>query len=63
MTLEKEREGGVDRTDTRLPNLQNEFAQLVVMQVGKPLILVLVNGGQVAIDELVDGTCGNCRGI
>jgi hypothetical protein len=34
------------------------------MQVDKPVIVVLVNGGQVAIDEPVNGTSGNsCRGI
>lgn len=53
ITKGQEREG-LDRTDTRLPGLQNDFAQQV-LQVGKPVILVLVNGGQVAIDELVDG--------
>lgn len=52
ITKEQEREG-LDRTDTRLPGLQEDFAQLV-FGIGKPVILVLVNGGQVSLDNLVD---------
>lgn len=55
ITKAQEREG-TDRTDTRLPGLQESFAQQV-FAVGKPVILVLVNGGQVALDNLVDGPC------
>ena len=53
ITKAQEREGH-DRTDTRLPGLQESFAQQV-LSTGKPVVLVLVNGGQVALDNLVDG--------
>jgi hypothetical protein len=45
---------GVDRTDTALPGVQEEFAQAVIA-LGKPVLLVLCNGGALAIDNLVDG--------
>jgi len=51
ITKAQEREG-LDRTDTRLPGLQEDFAHQV-FELGKPIILVLVNGGQVALDNLV----------
>eukprot|EP00299_Pterocystis_sp_00344_P008133 c2962_g1_i1.p1 GENE.c2962_g1_i1~~c2962_g1_i1.p1 ORF type:complete len:853 (-),score=180.57 c2962_g1_i1:68-2626(-) len=50
-TIEQE---GVDRTDTRLPGIQEPFAELV-MGMGKPTVLVLVNGGALAIDNLISG--------
>lgn len=53
ITKAQEREG-IDRTDTRLPGMQESFAQHV-FAVGKPVVLVLVNGGQVALDNLVEG--------
>jgi beta-glucosidase-like glycosyl hydrolase len=51
ITKDQEREN-VDRVDTALPGLQNHFAQRV-FAIGTPVVLVLVNGGQVAIDDLV----------
>ncbi|KAL3920064.1 MAG: hypothetical protein SGILL_003446, partial [Bacillariaceae sp.] len=42
-----------DRVDTALPGLQESFA-LQILKIGKPVVLVLVNGGQVAIDNLVE---------
>ena len=48
-TIEHE---GVDRTDTALPGLQSSFAQQV-LALGKPTILILCNGGPLAIDELL----------
>lgn len=45
---------GVDRTDTALPGLQESFA-LSILKLGKPVILILVNGGALAIDNLVNG--------
>jgi beta-D-xylosidase 4 len=52
ITKQQEQEGG-DRNDTALPGLQEYFARQV-FQLNKPVVLVLVNGGQVAIDALVD---------
>ena len=40
--------------DTALPGLQESFAQQV-LGLGKPVILVLVNGGALAIDNLISG--------
>jgi beta-D-xylosidase 4 len=51
ITKDQEHEG-MDRQDTSLPGIQEEFAQLV-FDLGKPVVLVLVNGGQVALDNLV----------
>lgn len=48
-TIEHE---GVDRTDTALPGLQEAFAQQV-FAANKRVVLVLVNGGPLAIDNLV----------
>jgi len=45
---------GLDREDTALPGVQEEFAQ-AVLATGAPTIMVLVNGGTLAIDNLVDG--------
>ena len=50
-TIEHE---GVDRTSITLPGLQEPFAQQV-LALGKPTVLVLVNGGEVAIDTLMSG--------
>ena len=47
-----EREG-TDRTDTALPGEQEPFAKQV-LALGKPTVLVLVNGGALAIDGLLD---------
>lgn len=43
---------GHDRPDTNLPGLQEAFA-LRVLELGKPTVLVLVNGGTLSIDSLV----------
>eukprot|EP01126_Amoeba_proteus_P002860 TRINITY_DN10928_c0_g1_i7.p1 TRINITY_DN10928_c0_g1~~TRINITY_DN10928_c0_g1_i7.p1 ORF type:complete len:672 (+),score=96.86 TRINITY_DN10928_c0_g1_i7:1352-3367(+) len=48
-TIEHE---GVDRVDTALPGLQELFA-LQVLAVGKPVVLILCNGGALAIDNLI----------
>ena len=49
---------GIDRPDINLPGLQSSFAQQV-LALGKPTLLVLSNGGAVAIDELIE----RCDGI
>lgn len=54
ITKQQEREG-VDRKDTALPGAQEEFARQV-FATGKPVVTVFVNGGQVAMDDLVDGS-------
>ena len=41
-----------DRPDTALPGLQSPFA-LRVLALGKPTVMVLINGGALAIDELL----------
>ena len=43
---------GIDRTNITLPGLQEKFA-LAVFDIGKPTVIVLVNGGVVAIDNLI----------
>ena len=48
-----EREG-IDRTDTALPGVQEKLA-LEVLATGKPVVLMLANGGTLAIDNLIDG--------
>ena len=48
---EQEHEG-VDRKDTLLPGIQSKFAQKI-LALGKPTVVILVNGGIVSIDELV----------
>jgi beta-D-xylosidase 4 len=53
ITKDQEHEG-VDRIDTALPGQQALLAE-TILALGKPVVLVLVNGGQVAIDNLVDG--------
>ena len=45
---------GHDRSDTALPGIQSDFAKQV-LALGKPTVLVLTNGGQIAFDELMDG--------
>ena len=52
ITKDEEHEG-IDRDDIFLPGLQESFA-IRVLEVGKPIVMVLVNGGQVAIDNLVE---------
>ncbi len=42
----------LDRTDTALPGLQEPFA-LDVLALHKPVVIVLTNGGALAIDNLV----------
>lgn len=42
----------LDRTDTALPGLQEEFAKQV-LALNKPTILVITNGGALAIDTLM----------
>jgi hypothetical protein len=42
----------LDRTDTALPGLQEPFA-LDVLALNKPVVIVLTNGGALAIDNLV----------
>ncbi|GMH47864.1 hypothetical protein TL16_g00169 [Triparma laevis f. inornata] len=44
---------GQDRDDTALPGVQEDFA-LKVLALGKPVVMVMVNGGGLAIDNLVD---------
>jgi len=43
---------GIDRTMISLPGLQEKFA-LAVLATGKPVVIVLINGGIVSIDNLV----------
>ena len=51
--IDKSIEGeGTDRADITLPGLQSEFAELV-LALRKPTLLVLTNGGTLAIDSLV----------
>lgn len=45
---------GHDRPHTRLPGLQEAFAR-AILALGKPTILVLVNGGIVSFDNLLLG--------
>ena len=52
---------GIDRTDLLLPGLQESFAQQV-LALGKPTVLILANGGQLAIDSLVATGGGNITG-
>jgi len=52
--MDQERET-VDREDIALPGLQEWFA-LRVLALGKPTILILINGGMIAIDSLVAPT-------
>jgi len=51
-TKDQEREGK-DREDTKLPGNQEMFAHNV-FRLKKPTVLVLVNGGQIALDNLVE---------
>ena len=45
---------GIDRQSIELPGLQASFAK-AVFALGKPTVLVLTNGGPLAIDDLIDG--------
>ena len=51
-----EREG-TDRSDTALPGLQEPFAHQV-LALNKPTVLVLTNGGALAIDSLANPRAG-----
>ena len=53
---------GKDRTDTKLPGVQEQFAQQV-LALGKPTVLVLVNGGIVSIDKFVGTGAGKPHAI
>ena len=54
--IDKSQEGeGHDRPDIVLPGLQSEFAERV-LALRKPTVLVLTNGGPLAIDSLVATT-------
>lgn len=46
---------GVDRTETTLPGLQHAFA-LQVLALGKPVVLVLTNGGQLEVADLISAS-------
>jgi len=46
---------GVDRKTTTLPGLQESFA-MKVFAVGKPTVLILVNGGILSIDNLINSS-------
>lgn len=48
---------GQDRTDTKLPGIQEDFI-LQVLALNKPTVLVLTNGGAVAIDRLMERAQG-----
>ena len=55
LTKDQEHEG-MDRADTLLPGLQETFALQVLAQAGKqtkPVVVVLVNGGSLSVDELI----------
>ena len=45
---------GVDRREITLPGLQASFAKQV-FGLNKPVVLVLTNGGPLAIDDLISG--------
>lgn len=45
---------GIDRKSIELPGLQASFAK-AVFALGKATVLVLTNGGPLAIDDLIDG--------
>eukprot|EP00759_Apiculatamorpha_spiralis_P036762 PhF_6_TR37047/c0_g1_i1/m.54219/K15920/XYL4; beta-D-xylosidase 4 len=49
MSVEHE---GQDRSTINLPGIQEQFAQQI-FALGKPTVLVLVNGGAIAIDNLI----------
>jgi hypothetical protein len=53
---------GMDRSNTELPPAQLDFA-LRVLAVGKPVALLMVNGGILSIDDLLNPAAvptGNC---
>ena len=46
---------GIDRADTRLPPNQTAFAHAVfAAAAGKPVMLLLISGGMVSVDGLID---------
>jgi len=47
----------MDRNTTLLPGLQESFSRQVIA-MGKPTVIVLINGGMVSIDSLVDKVDG-----
>lgn len=47
----------LDRSDTALPGIQEDFA-LQVLALNKPTVLVLTNGGPMAIDKLMSRAAG-----
>eukprot|EP00041_Stephanoeca_diplocostata_P031791 m.1000808 g.1000808 ORF g.1000808 m.1000808 type:complete len:580 (-) comp24028_c0_seq12:1391-3130(-) len=47
---------GIDRPDITLPGLQEQFA-LEILGLKKPTVLIMANGGPLAIDSLLPG-CG-----
>eukprot|EP01052_Picozoa_sp_SAG31_P036177 SAG31_NODE_4476_length_3202_cov_3.425717_2_plen_215_part_00 len=51
-TIERE---GYDRIDTALPGLQNDLAK-AVLTAGVPTLLILSNGGALAVDDLISGS-------
>jgi len=56
ITTQQEHEG-IDRSNTLLPGQQENFAlQVIAKAAGKPVILVLINGGIVSIDNLINGS-------
>lgn len=52
---------GIDRANITLPGLQVPFIEDVfVTAAGKPVVVVVVNGGVVALDPVRLDTCRNC---
>ena len=47
---------GIDRPNNSLAGLQSQFAE-AVLALDKPTLLVMANGGTLAIEQLV-GRCG-----
>jgi len=45
---------GLDRTNITLPGLQSQFA-MEIYKLNKPTVLVLTNGGPIAIDDVMGG--------
>ena len=44
---------GLDRVDTVLSGVQDEFAKQI-LALGKPTLLIMANGGMLAIDDLIE---------
>ena len=53
---------GADRSDTTLPAAQVAFA-LQVLALGKPVVLILINGGSLSIEPLLTGSSGTPAAI